>query len=195
MRALLVVSLIILIAAAPLAAAPAPPATPKTAPKASPTPNPTMAALSRLSGPAFDVAFMRALIPIHEEAVEIALAATLNADHPELLQWNQRMIERKSEQVRKMLAWLQEAGASPGQRNAGIVTDAVKKMRAVRGADLEKAYLPMIIAHLQQSGALAAMAATKATRPELRALAQDAVKAETAEVAMLKEWLKKWYGR
>ena len=193
MRNFLVVPLIILIAASSLGAAPA--ATPKTAPKASPTPNPTIAALSKLSGAAFDVAFMRALIPIHEEAVEIALAATLNADHPELLQWNQVMIDRKSGQVRKMLAWLQEAAASAGPRNAGVVTDSVKKMRTVRGADLEKAYLPMIAAHLQQSTALAALAATKATKPELRAMAQETLKAENAEVGMLKEWLKKWYGR
>ncbi len=195
MRTLLVVLLIILTAASSLAAAPVPSATPKTAPKASPTPNPTIAALSKLSGSAFDVAFMRALIPIHEEAVEIALAATLNADHPELLQWNQVMIDRKSGQVRKMLAWLQEAGASPGQRNAGVVNDPVEKMRTLRGADLEKVYLPMMAAHLQASAALAALAVTKASKPELRAMAQEAVKAENAEVGMLKEWLKKWYGR
>lgn len=195
MRTLLVVLLIILTAASSLGAAPVPSATPKTAPKASPTPNPTITALSKLSGSAFDVAFMRALIPIHEEAVEIALAATLNADHTELLQWNQVMIDRKSGQVRKMLAWLQEAGASPGQRNAGVVNDPVKKMRTLRGADLEKVYLPMMAAHLQGSAALATLAVTKAAKPELRAMAQETVKAENAEVGMLKEWFKKWYGR
>ncbi|MDR7522488.1 MAG: DUF305 domain-containing protein [Armatimonadota bacterium] len=158
-----------------------------------PTPHPTVAALSRLNGPAFDAAFMRELIPVHEEAIEIAMAATLNADHPELLRWNQVMIDRKSAQVRQMLAWLQEAGASPGKRNANVVTDPVKKMRGLSGASLERAYLPLIAAHLDHSVALAKVAATRANRQELRALAQTVVAVEGREAAMLRDWLRKWY--
>src|SRR3972149_4581042 len=59
-------------------------------------------------------------LPAHEEAVEIAMAATLTADHTELLKWNQRLVERKNAQVRQMLTWLREAGASPAQRNVGV---------------------------------------------------------------------------
>jgi len=162
-------------------------------PAPSPTPHPTVAALTRLGGPAFDAAFMRELIPVHEEAIEIAMAATLNADHPELLRWNQVMIDRKSGQVRQMLAWLQEAGASPGKRNANVVTDPVKKMRSLSGAALERAYLPLIAAHLDHSAALAKVAASRATRQELRALAQTVVQVEGREAPMLRDWLRKWY--
>ncbi len=179
----------------PSAASPAAPPKPAASPKpvASSTPNPTLAALSRLGGPAFDVAFMRELIPIHEEAVEIAMAATLHADHTELLQWNQVMIDRKSGQVRQMLAWLQEAGASPSRRNVNVVTEPVKKMRGLRGAALERAYLPLIAAHLERSTALARLAATKADRQELRNMAQAIVVVEGKEVARLRAWLKTWH--
>jgi len=182
MRWLMVVALVILIGASPLAAA-------------APAPNPTVAALSKLTGQAFDVAFMRALIPIYEEAIEVAMAATLNADHPELLQWNQVMIDRKSGQVVRMLAWLKDANASPGQRNAGVVTESVKKMRSLQGKALEQAYIPMMSAHLKQSADLAALAVTKASRPELRAMAQETTRVEGEEVKMLKTWSSKWYGR
>jgi uncharacterized protein (DUF305 family) len=193
MRWLLVVALIILIGASPLAATA--PAAQQSAPKTAPNPpNPTVVALSKLNGQAFDVAFMRTLIPIHEEAIEVAMAATLNADHSELLQWNQVMIDRKSGQVGKMLAWLKDAGASPGQRNAGVVTDSVKKMRALQGKALEQTYIPMMSAHLKQSVDLAALAVTKASRPELRAMAHETAKVEGEEVKMLKTWSSKWYG-
>ncbi|MDR7518104.1 MAG: DUF305 domain-containing protein [Armatimonadota bacterium] len=162
-------------------------------PVPSPTPPPTVAALSRLNGPAFDTAFMRELIPAHEEAIEIAMAATLNADHPELLRWNQVMIDRKSGQVRQMLAWLQQVGASPGKRNANVVTDPVKRMRSLSGAALERAYLPLIAAHLDHSVALAKVATARASRQELRALAQTVVAVEGREAAMLRDWLRKWY--
>lgn len=181
----------VLHAAATPVALPKPAVSPK--PTASPTPNPTLSALSRLSGPAFDVAFMRELIPIHEEAVEIAMAATLHADHPELLRWNQVVIDRKSGQVRQMLAWLQEAGTSPGRRNVSVVTEPVKKMRSLRGAALERAYMPLIAAHLEWSTALAKLAATKADRQELRSMAQAIVTVESREVARLRAWQKSWY--
>jgi len=174
-----------------LHAAAAPVALPK--PAASPTPSPAISALSRLSGPAFDVAFMRELIPIHEEAVEIAMAATLHADHTELLRWNQVMIDRKSAQVRQKLAWLQEAGAAPGRRNVSVVTESVKRMRGLRGAALERAYLSLIAAHLEQSTALARLAATKADRQELRSMAQAIVAVEVREVARLRAWQRAWY--
>lgn len=164
------------------------------APAAPPSPqDPVVAALSTLSGPSFDTAFLRALIPVDEEAVEVALAATLNADHPELLKWNQRLVERKNDQVRKMLGWLKDAGAAPGRRNVGVFTAPVKQMRSLKDAALERAYLPLMAAHLEASTRLAALAAQKASRPELRAFAAGIVKIETAEAVMLRGWLKKWY--
>src|SRR3989304_6067838 len=104
-----------------------------------PAPDPAVASLAALSGPAFDTAYLRTLIPVHEEAVEIAMEATLTADHTELLKWNQRVVERKNAQVRQMLTWLREAGASPAQRNVGVATPAVKKLRGLQDAALESA--------------------------------------------------------
>jgi len=165
------------------------------APAAVPTvpQDPTISALSKLTGPSFDTAFLRALIPVDEEAVEVALAATLNANHTELLKWNQRLVERKNDQVRKMLAWLKDTGTAPGRRNVGMVTAPVKQMRALKDAALERAYLPLMAAHLESSTRLAALAVRNASRPDLRAFAAGIVKVETAEVVMLRGWLKTWY--
>jgi len=159
----------------------------------SPAPDPVLASLAALSGPAFDLAYMRALIPVHEEAVEMALAATLNADHAELLKWNQRVVERKNTQVRQMLVWLREAGASPGQRYAGVATPAVKKLRGLKGAALERSYIPMMAGQLERSVALSRLAAAKAHRQEVRAMAGEIARVEAQEVTMLRGWLRKWY--
>ena len=78
--------------------------------------NPLVARLSSLNGQAFDVAFTQALIPIDEEAVEMAMTATLYADHSTLLRWNQDFVERKNKEIRKMLALLQSMGARPNER-------------------------------------------------------------------------------
>lgn len=155
--------------------------------------DPVVTRLSALNGSAFDVAFMQELIPVDEEAVEIAMAATLNADHTDLLQWNQRLIERKNTQVHQMLGWLQAGGASPTHRNVGVATAPVKQMRSLTGAALEKVYLPLMAAHLDHSAALAALAGKRAGRSELRTYAQQIAQMDTQEAAMLRGWMHKWY--
>jgi len=60
---------------------------------------------------------------------------------------------------------------------------------------LEKTYLPLMAAHLEQSVALATLAARKASRPEVRAMAQQIVQTESREAAMLRDWLRQWYGK
>lgn len=154
----------------------------------------TIKSLNSLSGSKFDAAFFKALIPVHEEAVEIAMAATLTANHTELLKWNQRVVERKNAQVRQMLNWLKAIGSGPSKRNVGVQTASVKKIRSVKDAALEKAYIPMMASHLEQSAAIAAVAAKKASKTEYRSFAAAIVKVDRQESSMLRGWLRKWYG-
>ncbi len=163
-------------------------AAPSTAPA-----DPAVARLAGLNGDAFDVAFMQALIPVDDEAVEMAMTATLYADHPDLLHWNQAVVERENDHVRKLLAWLHEAGANPAERRAGVATASVKKLRTLRGAALERTYLPLMATQLDQSVALARLAVQKAHRPGLREFAQNVVRAEGQDAATLRGWMKQWY--
>ena len=162
------------------------------APSSVPT-DPTVVRLSGLNGDAFDVAFMQALIPVDEESIEMAMTATLYADHSDLLHWNQAAVERGNEHVRKMLAWLREDGAGPAERRAGVATASVKKLRSLRGAALERAYLPLMASQLDKITALARLAVGKAHRPELREFAKDAARVESQDSATLRGWVKLWY--
>jgi len=155
--------------------------------------DPTVARLAGLNGDAFDVAFMQALIPADDETVEMAMTATLYADHSELLHWNQTLVERNNEHIRKMLTWLQQAGAGPAERRAGVATASVKKLRSLRGAALERAYIPLMASQLDKTVALARLAAEKGRRPELREFAKDVARVEGQDSAMLRGWMKQWY--
>ena len=190
MRILLALTLIMVTTSVVIAG---PARTPTPAPKSAAPPSPTAAALSRLSGQDFDVAFMRELIPINEEAVEIVNSATLYADHPVLLQWNQRLIDRKASQVNEMLSILKQLNVTPGRRMVTVVSEPVKQMRSLRGAALEKVYIPLMVAHLGRSMELGKLAITKSSRPEIRTLAEGLVKAEGQEVVMLRGWMTTWY--
>ncbi len=155
----------------------------------------TATGLAGLSGSAFDVAYFQMIVPEDEEVVEVAYVATHGGDHSELLQWNQRMIERKNTQVRQMLAILHEAGASAPKRNVGVTTPAVKQMRGLGGAALEKAYIAFLTKHFDHDVTLAQLAMKKSSRSSVKALAQNIIQVESQEKTMVRGWLKKWYGK
>jgi uncharacterized protein (DUF305 family) len=176
-------------------AAPSPKPSPKVSPRTAATPNATVVGLAKLTGRDLDIAVMRELLARFEEDTEITYAATLNADHPPLLQWNQKMIERKSGQIKALLGLLKEINAAPGRRGVNVVTPDVKQMRQMKGAPLERKFLPLMIERFETNVAIASLTADKGASEGLKTLAGSIARTERQEITMLKTWLKEWYGR
>lgn len=61
-------------------------------------------------------------------------------------------------------------------------------------AKIETHFLSGMIPHHRDAIAMAQMAAMKATRPELRAMAQNIISDQQMEVDQMSRWLKDWYG-
>lgn len=155
--------------------------------------DPAVANLSKLNGHAFDVAYLQAVIPVGDESVEMAMTATLYADHPDLLHWNQNFTEREHGQIQKMVGLLGTLGAQPAQRNEGVATAPVKKLRSLRGSALERTYIMLMTQHLDRTVAMSKLAAQRADRPELRQFAATAAAADAKDASMLRSWLTAWY--
>lgn len=168
---------------------------PRPSPRPVATTDPVLSALPKLTGRALDVAALRELLPRFEEDVEIAYAATLNADHPPLLQWNQKMIHRKGQQTRQMLAILANMQVPPGRRSVSVDTPEVKQMRQLKSTSLERRYLILMVQRFEHNVTVAALTAQKGSQPDLQALANGITRVERQEIQMLKNWFNEWYGR
>lgn len=59
----------------------------------------------------------------------------------------------------------------------------------------ERAFLVDMVAHHAMAVDMAEMAKEKATHQELRDLADDIIRTQTAEMDRMRKWLKAWYGR
>jgi len=155
--------------------------------------DPVVAHVATLHGHAFDVAYLQDVIPVDDESVEMAMTATLYADHPDLLHWNQNFTEREHAQIQKMMGMLNGLGAQPAQRNEGVATAPVKQLRSLRGAALERTYITLMTQHLNRTTALSKLAAQRADQPELRAFAASAAAADGRDSSTLRGWLTAWY--
>lgn len=63
-----------------------------------------------------------------------------------------------------------------------------------RVAGIEKDFLMGMIPHHRGALMMSQMALQKASRPEVRKLAQDAIESQTREIALMTNWLRDWYG-
>jgi uncharacterized protein (DUF305 family) len=59
----------------------------------------------------------------------------------------------------------------------------------------ERAYLVDMVGHHSMAVEMAEMAQEKATHQELKDLAEDIIRTQSAEIEQMRSWLKRWYGR
>jgi uncharacterized protein (DUF305 family) len=59
----------------------------------------------------------------------------------------------------------------------------------------ERAFLVEMVGHHSMAVEMAEMAKEKATHQELKDMADDIIRTQTAEIRRMRAWLKKWYGR
>lgn len=64
-----------------------------------------------------------------------------------------------------------------------------------KGAELEHAFLDGMIEHHEGAIEMAMVLKAGTTRPELLKMADDIVAVQSAEIAMMRAWLREWFGQ
>lgn len=81
----------------------------------------------------------------------------------------------------------------PG-RSASPVPPIEGSMTPTPADGLDQRFIDMMVPHHQAAIAMAEIAQERATRDELRSLADDIVSAQQAEIRQLREWRQAWFG-
>lgn len=68
-------------------------------------------------------------------------------------------------------------------------------LQGKKGSALEEAFLVSMIEHHEGAIEMAKVLMTGTTRPELLKMADDIVAVQSSEIAMMKEWLRVWFGK
>ena len=63
-----------------------------------------------------------------------------------------------------------------------------------RDAPFDQRFIDMMVPHHEAAIAMAEIARSRATRPELRALAEEIIDAQSAEIGQLRAWRASWFG-
>ena len=145
-----------------------------------------------------DKAFIDAMVPHHQGAIEMAEVALKNAEHEEIKQLSRNIISTQEAEIEELKAIKeQEFGTSevPMKMSAGEM-----QMMGMTDPDelankdpFDKAFIDAMIPHHQSAIEMAQVAYRESDNPEIKALAEGIVDAQTREIAQMEGWRKQWY--
>jgi uncharacterized protein (DUF305 family) len=144
-----------------------------------------------------DVMFAQMMIPHHREAVDMAGTAATRASDAEVKSLAAKIEAAQQPEITTMTGWLstwgREApmpGASMPAMAHGAMPGAMapadmKKLEAAKGAEFDKLFLTMMIAHHQGAVTMGREELRDGSNPEAKALAQQIVTTQQAEITTM----------
>lgn len=151
---------------------------------------------------AFDLKFIDTMTAHHQSALDMARLAENKAAHPELRAMASKMREAQKAEIDQMSRWRGQwfAGAPSrvdhemeGMKESMAGMDMSKLERST-GNEFDHHFVDMMIKHHDGALRMANEALAKATRPEIKQLAQTIVSDQTREISQLQASSKQWFG-
>jgi len=170
-----------------------------------------------MSSGLMDAHFIEQMIPHHEDAITMANLALTEAQHPEIKQLSEAIIESQSKEIDQMKAWYKDwygeevpsgtavmgqHGMTPlrqgfagqvGQMHMGMMGNGTDITKLEQAADFDKAFIEEMIPHHQMAVMMANMLKVGTQRPEMQKLADDIITAQTREINQMRQWYDAWY--
>ncbi|MEV5766438.1 DUF305 domain-containing protein [Micromonospora sp. NPDC052213] len=147
-----------------------------------------------------DAMFAQMMIPHHRQAVEMAELAATRAADPEVKRLAGEIKAAQAPEIATMSGWLSAWGRpvpSPGAETPhmehgmpGMMSDAdMKKLAAASGREFDRQFLTMMIAHHEGAVTMARDELARGVNAEAKALAQQIVTTQQAEIDTMQKIL------
>jgi uncharacterized protein (DUF305 family) len=168
-----------------------------------------------------DQHFIEMMIPHHRDAIAMADLALTRAKRPEVKRLAEAIKKDQAYEIQEMRTWYKQwygkevpapsmagmgmgqgmmgnpqnqgQGAGSGMMGMGQGMNMKTDLEALKKApDFDKEFVRQMVPHHQMAVMMAQMASKRATRPEIRTLAQSIIKSQNAEIAQMQGWQQAW---
>ena len=146
-----------------------------------------------------DEAFLDAMVPHHQGAVEMAEVALDNAEHGEIRRLARNIISTQRAEIENLRSIKErEFGTSDvpmrmgseDMESMGMMTDP--RMLADE-RPFDRAFIDAMIPHHQSAIEMARVTSEKSDNPDIQTLAGNIVDAQEREIGQMKSWREEWY--
>jgi uncharacterized protein (DUF305 family) len=138
-----------------------------------------------------DVTFAQAMIPHHEQAVEMAKLAEDRAESQEVLDLAAAIEAAQGPEIEQMTTWLEDWGRPMGDdmgsmSHDGMMTeDQMTDLEAAAGTEFDAMFLEMMIEHHEGAIEMAQEEVDKGQNPDAVALAENIIEAQKSEITTM----------
>jgi uncharacterized protein (DUF305 family) len=156
-----------------------------------------------------DQHFIEQMIPHHEDAITMAKLAPQKAQHEEIIQLSENIIDSQSKEINQMKSWYKSWFGKEVPTNStvmiqhGMMSDNNSTHMGMMGdekdmeslsssSDFDREFIRQMIPHHQMAVMMANMLKNGTNRPEMRQLAEDIIKAQRTEIEQMRGWLNDW---
>ena len=147
-----------------------------------------------------DGAFVSEMVPHHESAIEMAEIAIERAEHPEIKQLAEQIIESQSSEIDQLNSIHERLFGGPvGSADHGSMgmTEEMgaEEMETLETAEpFDRAFIDMMVPHHQSAIEMAQVEIDEGSDAETQALAEAIISAQSAEIEEMNQWREEWYG-
>jgi uncharacterized protein (DUF305 family) len=142
-----------------------------------------------------DVTFAQSMIPHHQQAVQMAAMAAGHASDPQVKNLATTIRKAQQPEIDTMNEWLTAWGRSAAMPGSGMghaampgmmTDDDMSALMDANGAAFDKQFLTMMISHHEGAVEMAQQETTQGSNPDAKALAQQIVTDQRAEITTMK---------
>lgn len=143
-----------------------------------------------------DTMFVTGMIPHHEAAVEMAELGVQKAEHPEIKELSQAIIQSQTSEISTLKTMRESMPAANSSMMSGEeMMEMEDQVSSLKNADeFDLAFIDAMIPHHQSAVMMANQQITSGSNAKLRTMSRAIVKAQSKEIADMQSWRKEWYG-
>ncbi len=164
------------------------------------------------SAASLDQQYIDMMVPHHESAVAMAELATERSQRSELREYAAAVIAAQSTEIAQLRSWRMEWFGSeetppmsampmlqgmsmdmPGHDMHGATMDMEQDIRDLENAsDFDREFLEAMIVHHEMAVEASEIVVAREVRVEIKALAEDVIADQRAEIQQMEAWLASW---
>jgi uncharacterized protein (DUF305 family) len=146
-----------------------------------------------------DVDFARGMIPHHQGAIDMAEIVLKFGKDASVKKLANEIIAAQKKEIAQMQAWLARNGSQPASAEAAAITKAFTDVNAKMHKDMtmsftanaDSDFMKGMIPHHEGAVEMAKVLLQFGKDAELRKLADDVIRTQNEEIALMNDWIKK----
>lgn len=146
--------------------------------------------LTRLTGRAFDRAFLSMMIGHHQGAIDMSRAVLTRVQDPQVRKWTQATLQVQQQEITRMTTWLQGLGGVDRAAQASMAAEMKGMLAAMnREADRDRALVAGMLPHHASALDMASLALQRGSDARVLQLAREILRTQADEMYAYRQWL------